>query len=230
MTNPLHSKTAILIFSLSQEAENINKPFLQKSNTVTALNSFVIDKASRLDVDYFHCTEEYQEGETFGTRITNAIAATFKKGYEYVITVGNDSLGLTKRHLRNAITAVHNNKVAIGPSYDGGFYLLGLHKDHFNETSFLSLSWKTSRLYSDLGKLFQKINATEYRLPVLQDLDSYKDIFKNIALLSVKSIQVIRLLQKLLSVIFVGFKNIFAKAKKSTLHPLFNKGSPLVCN
>jgi len=230
LINSLHSKTAILIFSLSQEAENINKPFLKRENVATALNSIIVDKVSGLNVDYFHYTEQNQKGDTFAERITNAIAATFDKGYDYVVTVGNDSLGLQKKHLRNAITEVHNKKVVVGPSYDGGFYLLGLHKDQFDVTSFLSLSWKSSRLYSDLGQLFQEISATEYNLPALHDLDSFKDIVRNITALSIKNVKAIQLLQKLLTKILKRSEHVFAKAQKSISQAPFNKGSPVMCN
>ena len=230
MRNLSYPKTAILIFSLSEKAEKINKPFLRKNNVANNLNSLIKGKVDSLGVDYFHYTEEFQEGKTFGQRIVNTISAVFNKGYDHVITVGNDSLGLQKKHLRSAITAVENKKIVVGPSYDGGFYLLGLHKNNFNPELFLSLSWKSSRLYKELQTLYSKLDAVEHALPYLYDLDEDYDIARNIAALSLINIEVIKFLQSLLLLVFSKYIDLVKKVKKIPLNSLFNKGSPLVCN
>ena len=230
MINPSPSKTAILIFSLSEEAEKISKPFLQQNGGLKNLNSLIKRKVDTIGVDYFHYTEEYQKGDTFGKRIVNTIAAIFDKGYDHVITVGNDSLGLEKAHLRSAITEVENKKVVVGPSHDGGFYLLGLHKDQFDPELFLSLSWKTSKLYKELQTLLSKKEAVEYTLPYLYDLDEYHDISRNIAALSILKIEAIKWLQNLILVVFGDYKYLVLKIKKGSISTLFNKGSPIVCS
>ena len=230
MIEKQHSKTAILIFSLSQEAENLRKPFLQKKDTVSKLNSVIKEKVSSLGVDYFHYTEEHQQGATFGERYVNTISAIFNKGYEHIITVGNDTLGLEKKHLRSAINAVENNKTPIGPSYDGGFYLLGLHKDLFNPESFLSLPWESSKLYKELSILLSKEEVVTSALPYLYDLDEEIDIAKNIASLSYLKIQLLKLLQNLQVVLFTEYKYIFKSIEYVSLTHLFNKGPPLICN
>lgn len=230
MINLKHSKTAILIFSLSQEAENLRKPFLQKKDTVSKLNALIKEKVSSLDVDYFHYTEKDQKGNNFGERYVNTVSEIFKKGYDNVITVGNDTLGLEKKHLLAAIESVENNQIPVGPSYDGGFYLLGLRKDQFNAADFLSLSWESSTLYKELKTLLSEKEITTATLPCLYDLDEELDISKNIASLSFLKIKALKLLQNLQVVILKVSKYILQKFKEASLNHLYNKGPPLVCN
>ncbi|MGJ8759688.1 MAG: TIGR04282 family arsenosugar biosynthesis glycosyltransferase [Polaribacter sp.] len=225
-----HSKTAILIFSLSQEAENLRKPFLQKKDTVSKLNALIKEKVSSLGVDYFHYTEKDQKGNNFGERYVNTVSDLFKKGYDNVITVGNDTLSLEKKHLRTALNAVGNKEVPIGPSYDGGFYLLGLRKDQFNAADFLSLSWESSTLYKELKTLLSEKEIATVTLPCLYDLDEELDISKNIASLSFLKIEALKLLQNLQVVILKVSKYILQKFKEASLNHLYNKGPPLVCN
>ncbi|WP_282072079.1 TIGR04282 family arsenosugar biosynthesis glycosyltransferase [Polaribacter atrinae] len=230
MINLKHSKTAILIFSLSQEAENLRKPFLQKKDTVSKLNALIKEKVSSLDVDYFHYTEKDQKGNNFGERYVNTVSDIFNKGYNNVITVGNDTLGLEKKHLRAAIESVENNQIPVGPSYDGGFYLLGIRKDQFKASEFLSLPWESSTLYKELKTLLSAKEIATATLPCLYDLDEELDISKNIASLSFLKIKALKLLQNLQVVILKVSKYILQKFKEASLNHLYNKGPPLVCN
>ncbi|WP_165733915.1 DUF2064 domain-containing protein [Polaribacter sp. 20A6] len=230
MINLKHSKTAILIFSLSQEAENLRKPFLQKKDTASKLNALIKEKVSSLGVDYFHYTEKDQKGNNFGERYVNTVSDIFKKGYNNVITVGNDTLGLEKKHLRAAIESVENNQIPVGPSYDGGFYLLGLRKDQFKASEFLSLPWESSTLYKELKTLLSEKEIATATLPYLYDLDEELDISKNIASLSFLKVKALKLLQNLQVVILKVSKYILQKFKEASLNHLYNKGPPLVCN
>ena len=230
MINLKHSKTAILIFSLSQEAENLRKPFLQKKDTASKLNALIKEKVSSLGVDYFHYTEKDQKGNNFGERYVNTVSDLFKKGYTNVITVGNDTLGLEKKHLRAAIESVENNQIPVGPSYDGGFYLLGIRKDQFKASEFLSLPWESSTLYKELKTLLSEKEIATATLPYLYDLDEELDISKNIASLSFLKIKALKLLQNLQVVILKVSKYILQQFKEASLNHLYNKGPPLVCN
>ena len=191
------------------------------------LNTLVLSKVKSLGVDYFHFTEEQQQGYTFGERITSAIATVFDKGYDHVLTIGNDTVSLEKAHLRKAIKAMHNGEVAVGPSYDGGFYLLGLHKDQFNLEQLRSFTWQSSGLYKEVQAYVKAIEATALALPYLYDLDTTSDISKNLATHSVTNLRALRILQQLLWVIYDCGELILAKAKKITPSNYHNKGSPL---
>lgn len=227
MSKKYSSKTAILIFSRSQEAESNYKPFLKTSNAAKKLNTLILNKVDSLGVDYYHFTEKEQQGDTFGDRISHAIAAIFEKGYDHVLTVGNDSLGLTKQHLRTAISAMDRGEIALGPSYDGGFYLLGLHKNQFNKENICSLSWNTASVYKEIKAYIFNIQATVFTLPYLYDLDTKADIYKNTATLSSNSMSALHILQSLNHIPDAEDHYILAKAYKTQFCTFYNKGSPI---
>ena len=128
------------------------------------------------EIPYFHFSEEEQVGSTFGQRFTHAIKSIFNKGFDQVITIGNDTPLLTTSLLLEANKQLNNQKLVLGTSKDGGFYLMGLHKDQFNATAFNTLSWQTSSLSKQLRNLILGYGNEIFQLPTLSDIDTIKDI------------------------------------------------------
>ncbi|MEO0472283.1 MAG: DUF2064 domain-containing protein, partial [Bacteroidota bacterium] len=75
--------------------------------------------------------------------------------------------------LQQARTALEDGRNILGPSTDGGVYLLGIHRTNWNRASFLKLSWQTSRLFSEL---MQAAAEDILCLGTKQDLDSIRDV------------------------------------------------------
>ncbi|MFO8231893.1 MAG: TIGR04282 family arsenosugar biosynthesis glycosyltransferase [Longimonas sp.] len=69
-----------------------------------------------------------QQGPSLGARMRNAIDATLSDGYERIAIVGSDHPTLPTAFLREAFAALKRpSSIALGPSYDGGFYLIGMN-------------------------------------------------------------------------------------------------------
>src|SRR5205807_1266758 len=66
-----------------------------------------------------------QRGASFGERLRNALADARGLGYREVVAVPGDVPGLSAAHLRAAFAALGRHPVVLGPSPDGGVYLLG---------------------------------------------------------------------------------------------------------
>lgn len=66
-----------------------------------------------------------QQGSDLGKRMFNAFKLAFGKGYKNVVIIGSDSPGITSKIITKAFDALKTNQVVIGPSHDGGYYLLG---------------------------------------------------------------------------------------------------------
>ena len=129
-----------------------------------------------LPLEYFVYSEDEQRGSTFGERFTNAIQDIYNLGFEQIISVGNDTPHLTKDHFAKAEEKLKTCPLVLGPSQDGGFYLMGLKKSHFNPVSFLKLPWQTSTLTASIVRLVQAKKIEALFLETLQDLDSAEDI------------------------------------------------------
>jgi len=172
-----HKKhTAILLFANSVETDIRAKNLHGGSGLLESLNHHAIKVIEATDLPYFHFSEKEQVGRSFGTRFANAIQAIFDKGYLNVIAIGNDSPCLGKDHIQEASALLLQKKVVLGPSLDGGFYLFGITREHFDANGLESLPWQTSLLYQDTLSYFDSIPCQLATLETLTDIDSVKDI------------------------------------------------------
>ncbi|MFX0556008.1 TIGR04282 family arsenosugar biosynthesis glycosyltransferase [Maribacter sp. CXY002] len=168
--------TAILIFANSSKEDCCRKSILHGENLFDSLTDYTIKKVERTGLPYFHFSEKDQVGANFGERFTHAIRSVFYKGFENIITIGNDTPQLKTSHLHVAIEALKNGKTVLGPSLDGGFYLLGIHKSEFNPYVFNQLPWQRFDLLNKISYFFKNSNCSVFNLPALQDLDTIKDV------------------------------------------------------
>ncbi len=220
-------KTAVLIFALSPGAAAENKPFLSWNSLAAKLTAATKKKVAATGMDFFHFTEAEQEGHTFGERYTNAISEVYARGYDAVITIGNDSPGLQSRHILEAKNAVENGGFAMGPSHDGGFYLMALQQAHFDPAAFAAFSWNTAGVGQEVLSYFRKKNAAVHTLPPLYDLDRPGDAKKLLATLKPVLTKVLRLLTMLLKPGAPLYVYHPAQTLELSGCPVWNKGSPL---
>ena len=169
-------KTAILIFAHSAEYEATVKPFLHSKEVFESLNQRTLAVVKKTNLPYFIVTEKEQVGCTFGDRFTNAIQSIYDLNFDSVIAIGNDSPHLTAKQLKKAHSKLSSNEIVLGSSTDGGFYLLGIKKEHFEATLFLKLPWQSQNLNRALSKLFNVNGVKVSYLETLRDIDSIEDI------------------------------------------------------
>jgi glycosyltransferase A (GT-A) superfamily protein (DUF2064 family) len=171
-------KTAILIFAHSAEYEATVKPFLYSKEVFESLNQRTLALVQKTNLPYFIVTEKEQVGATFGARFTNAIQSIYDLNFDAVIAIGNDTPHLKLNQLKTAHKNLQKNDVVLGSSLDGGFYLLGIKKEHFDAQLFLKLPWQSQNLNGAVTKLF-KVNAVKVAyLEKLRDIDALDDIKK----------------------------------------------------
>ena len=167
---------ALLIFALSPEAEQRQKYIAGKKGLYELLNQHTLKLAKALDIPFFHFTEKEQQGNNFGERYTHAIKQVFSRGYEGIITIGNDTPSLGCAHLQSAYDKLKSGNAVLGPSLDGGFYLLAIPKTMFSEDEFLSIYWNSSSVFRQMQQYLEKKKESLCLLNALGDLDSPSDI------------------------------------------------------
>ncbi|MDC7994244.1 TIGR04282 family arsenosugar biosynthesis glycosyltransferase [Altibacter sp. HG106] len=114
-------------------------------------------------------------GTTFGERYLNAIETVFAQGYDRIITIGNDTPQLTAAHLKQADKQLEKDSVVFGPSADGGYYLLGLHRSQYCRSQLASMPWQTSSLLRSIAAQCKLQGAAVHFLNRLRDLDRLQD-------------------------------------------------------
>ena len=172
-----NSSTALLVFSLSLQEELKNKAFFGQHNLGKSLSDNTQNIANQSGLPIIYFDETHQFGSNFGEKFSNALQNVFDAGYDKIITIGNDCPQLDVRHIQQAKEALDNNGNAIGPTVDGGFYLLGISKDDFDYHSFLEFTWNTAFVYQEVLDNIINSNSSCTILEKLRDIDFLSDIY-----------------------------------------------------
>ncbi|GAB4293588.1 MAG: hypothetical protein Kow0098_14560 [Ignavibacteriaceae bacterium] len=115
-----------------------------------------------------------QNGDSLGERMSSAFRLLFGARFRKVIIIGTDNPALNVDILNNAFQVLDEKDIVIGPSNDGGYYLLGMTK--FYQQLFDNIQWSSESVMrrtlvkiSDLGLSVGVLNT-------LTDIDTIEDI------------------------------------------------------
>lgn len=129
---------------------------------------------------FLRCVEERsisileQQGENLGDRLKNAFHWGFSQGFKKVVIIGSDAPTLPTDFIEEAYLHLSLVSVVLGPSLDGGYYLIGAQPptpDLFEE-----IAWGTATVFlSTLRKLNRRKEAF-HLLPFWYDIDRPQDL------------------------------------------------------
>jgi hypothetical protein len=113
-----------------------------------------------------------QEGTDLGVKMYNAFEQVFSLGYHSVSIIGSDCFELTTEIIQDAYKSAKPS--VLGPSKDGGYYLLGLKGNH--KAIFDKVDWSTERVLEQTKKQLQSVEMNYDLLPTLTDIDDLEDL------------------------------------------------------
>jgi len=129
---------------------------------------------------FLECQEKYeldlclQSGGDIGDRMQAAIKATLR-GDNSVLVVGCDCPELRAEDLSTARDKLRDGyEVVLGPSEDGGYYLIGMkepHPDLFN-----GIHWGEPTVLKETRDRLSRLGLSCYELPLRWDLDDEVDL------------------------------------------------------
>jgi hypothetical protein len=111
-----------------------------------------LNEAKKTGLPVLHFFSEKQKGETFSEKLANAIEEGFFSGYQRLIVCGTDTPNLNSEQLIGVASKLDTSQMVLGPSEDGGVYLIGLQKNLFDRESFLQIPWLTASVFTSLYK------------------------------------------------------------------------------
>ena len=109
-----------------------------------------------------------------GVRMDYAVSIPFKNEFKKVVIIGADCPSLSAAHIQQAFDALDSHDFVIGPSTDGGYYLLGMKK--WNRWVFASMPWSSPELLAATQALFESKGVAWKALPELTDIDTLEDL------------------------------------------------------
>ncbi len=108
-----------------------------------------------------------------GERMQKAFEVVFSEGYQKACIIGSDCAELSTSILEQAFLELDQQDVVIGPSLDGGYYLLGMNKVHAKV--FSEKKWSTETVFSSTLEDIKTLNLSYSLLPKLSDIDYLED-------------------------------------------------------
>ena len=112
-----------------------------------------------------------QRGDKFGERLYFAVEDLFKCGFESVCLIDSDSPTVPAENFAEAVELLSTteDRVVLGPSDDGGYYLIGVKKPHRH--LFEQIDWSTERVLNQTIQRATEIGIEVKLLPTGYDVD-----------------------------------------------------------
>lgn len=112
-----------------------------------------------------------QRGEGFGERLLAASQDLFACGYSAVCLIDSDSPTMPQAALLDAVTRLSRpgDRVVLGASDDGGYYLIGVKRVH--PELFARIDWSTDRVYQQTLERAAEIGLQVDQLTTWYDVD-----------------------------------------------------------
>src|SRR3990170_4875312 len=115
-----------------------------------------------------------QKGNNLGERMCNAIHWLFDNGYQKVSLIGTDSPDLPLAFIKDAFQKLDSYKLVIGPSEDGGYYLIGM-KNPF-DMLFKNIEWGSDKVLKYTVSKAHSAGISYFLLPEWYDIDDLRSL------------------------------------------------------
>jgi uncharacterized protein len=179
-------KTRLVPLLTAEEAAELNKCFLR--DTATAISNAcsrrrlgdargiavytpVGAESAYADILPADFTLLPQRGDKFGERLYFAVEDLFKCGFEAVCLIDSDSPTVPTENFAEAVEllSASDDRIVLGPSDDGGYYLIGVKKSHRH--LFEQIDWSTERVFDQTIQRATEIEVEVKILPTGYDVD-----------------------------------------------------------
>ncbi len=147
-----------------------------------------VEKVRQLETPFFVCytpsimEEEFeqllgkdlryvpQKGEDLGERLYNGFRYSSMMGYPAAIALASDVPDLPVSIIREAVKEIGHYDSVLGPTSDGGYYLIGLKNQAITWKLFNGINWSTETVYKET------LDEIEKEAISLHSLDSWGDV------------------------------------------------------
>lgn len=173
-------KTRLAASIGDKKALKIYNQLVQHTQKITAdveADKFVYYSEKVEDNDLWvkeNYTKKTQSGADLGERMLHAFTEIYKINKSPICIIGSDCFEVTTDILHQSFKELAMNDIVIGPSKDGGYYLLGMNEVH--PELFENVSWSTELVKTQTLSIANTLNLSVSLLPMLNDIDTLEDL------------------------------------------------------
>jgi rSAM/selenodomain-associated transferase 1 len=120
--------------------------------------------------------KKLQTPGTLGDKMKAAFQWGFDSGYQQVCIIGSDCRELSSEIIMEGFESLDQYHAVLGPSRDGGYYLLGLNQ--FRAEVFEGKQWSTDSVATDTLADFRSLGWSYSLLQLLNDVDEEQDLLE----------------------------------------------------
>lgn len=120
-----------------------------------------------------------QAGADLGERLANAADALLSAPGDRVVLVGSDLPALRAAHLDEAFATLESNDLVLGPTTDGGYWLVGLSRRA--REVFEGIAWSTDGVFTQTLSAAARLGLRVHALALHEDLDTPHDLARLVA-------------------------------------------------
>jgi uncharacterized protein len=131
--------------------------------------------------DYFHQLAPdmdlaCQLGTSLGERLDNLLTQALVNGFGRAVIMDSDSPTLPPEYISQAFDQLNDADIVIGPTRDGGYYLIGMKEPQSHLLREVQMS--TPRVLGDTVVLAEATGLTVSLLPTWYDVDMIDDLYE----------------------------------------------------
>ena len=100
-------------------------------------------------------------------------------GRQRLLLIGSDCPDLTADIMEKAFTALTSHDLVLGPAWDGGYYLIGIHTETspvICQALFQDIPWGTDGVYTTTKTRADQLQLRCHTLTRLHDIDTPADL------------------------------------------------------
>ncbi|MBS4538040.1 TIGR04282 family arsenosugar biosynthesis glycosyltransferase [Clostridium sp. D2Q-11] len=116
-----------------------------------------------------------QRGETLGDKMRNAIDDVLDKGYDCTCLMGADIPQISEESILDAFNKLEEKDCVIGPTFDGGYYLIGM-KEMNNKIFDGKLKWGNKTVLEGTMDILNSCESMVALGDKYRDIDTKEDL------------------------------------------------------
>ena len=118
-----------------------------------------------------------QTGDTLGDRLGMAFSERFFfHRTQTIVAIGVDEPALTRALIGHAAGLLESCDWVLGPTEDGGYYLIGCRAAAFDSAIFAGIKWGSARVFAQTLAKIRRWQTTVAVLPLRRDIDVIDDL------------------------------------------------------